>query len=137
MMTRIIVLLVAWCVALVALTGCGSTDAASGNIQTKTVDGLTIALEAPPAPKLLDQATFTITLTDATGKPIDGADVYVEMVMTTMPMGSNKPVANAAGSGKYTAQGTFDMTGDWNLTVHANVQGKDHAALFTSKVEAK
>jgi hypothetical protein len=123
---------------LVLLTGCGTQNVNSNiDVQTKTVDGLVIALEAPKVTKLLDTASFLITLTDATGKPVEGADVYLELLMPAMPMGTNKPVATVEGPGKYRAQGVFDMIGDWQVTVHANVEGKDHAAMFISKVEEK
>ena len=135
MMDRIIKLVILSCVLCMALISCGG--ASGTQKQSQTIDGLTIGLEAPAAPKLLDQAGFTITLTDATGKPVDGADVYLDMEMSTMPMGTNKPVASASGGGIYHAQGTFDMTGKWNITVHATMQGKDHAAMFTSDVTPK
>ena len=68
---------------------------------------------------------------------MDGADVYIDMTMTAMKMGTNKPVASAAGNGVYRTQGTFDMAGDWTITVHATVAGKEHAATFDSKVAEK
>lgn len=110
---------------------------AGSSVQTQTIDGLTIALEAPSEPKLLDAASFLITLTDSAGKPVEGADVYLDLLMTTMPMGTNKPVASPEGPGKYRAQGVFDMAGEWDITVHATVAGKDHAAKFTSTVAEK
>lgn len=116
------------------LAGCGSPAA---TVRRQTVEGLTIALEEPSGPVVLDQATFTITLTDAGGKPVDGADVYIDMTMATMRMGTNRPVATAAGNGTYRAQGTYDMAGDWQITVHAAVGGKDHAATFASNVAEK
>lgn len=127
------------------LAGCGaqgqgataSTPAPNTSVRTQTVGGLTIALEAPAVPALLDQASFLITLTDTSGEPVNGADVYLDMSMAAMKMGTNKPVASAAGNGTYRAQGTFDMAGDWTITVHALVAGKEHAATFDSQVAEK
>jgi nitrogen fixation protein FixH len=127
------------CIALLAalLAACGGAGAPATTIRQQAVDGLTIALEEPSGPVVLDQATFTVTLTDAGGKPVDGADVYLDMSMAAMKMGTNKPVASPAGNGVYRALGTFDMAGDWTITVHAAVGGKDHAATFDSKVAEK
>jgi hypothetical protein len=121
------------------LAGCGvpGASAPATTVRQQTVEGLTISLEEPAGPVVLDQAAFIITLTDAGGKPVDGADVYLDMSMAAMKMGTNKPVASAAGNGTYRAQGTFDMAGDWTITVHATVDGKDHAATFDSKVAEK
>ncbi len=113
------------------------TVSAGASVQSQTIDGLTISLEAPSEPKLLDAANFVITLTDSAGKPVEGADVYLDLLMTTMPMGTNKPVASPEGPGKYRAQGVFDMTGEWDITVHVTVAGKEHAAKFTSTVAEK
>ncbi|MBC8075858.1 MAG: FixH family protein [Chloroflexales bacterium] len=140
-MFRLRAIVVALLLALL-LAGCGtqgqgattSAPAPNTSVRQQTVGGLTIALEAPAAPALLDQASFLITLTDAGGKPVNGADVYIDMTMATMKMGTNKPVASAAGNGTYRAQGTFDMAGDWTITVHATVAGKEHAATFDSQV---
>jgi hypothetical protein len=125
-----------YCLALLILVGCGSPVVdPNATVQTQTVDGLNIGLEAPKAPKLLDQAGFVVTLTDAGGQPVDGADVYLELSMPAMPMGTNKPVASAEGNGRYRAQGVFDMLGEWDVIVHATVDGKEHAATFKSMVE--
>jgi len=135
--------ILALCCLMLPLIACGGGSGPAGavdpaaDVQTQTVDGLLIALEGPKEPKLLDTASFLITLTDAAGKPVEGADVYIELLMPSMPMGTNKPVASPEGPGKYRAQGVFDMTGDWHVTVHATVAGKDHVAQFISKVGEK
>jgi nitrogen fixation protein FixH len=128
-------------IAALALTlaGCGSAAGAGGedaNTQTATVDGLTIALEAPATPAVLEQAAFLIRLSDAEGQPVDGADVYLDLTMPAMPMGVNKPIAEPQGGGVYRAQGIFDMAGDWKLTVVAEVAGKEHRATFDAAVVA-
>jgi hypothetical protein len=115
------------------LAGCGGADS-TANVQRATVDGLTIALEAPAAPTVLDQAGFVITLTDASGAPVDGADVYLELGMDGMPMGSNTPIATGEGKGVYRAQSVFDMAGAWSMTVNVSLNGKDYAATFATNV---
>jgi hypothetical protein len=115
------------------LAGC-SGAAATTNIQHATVDGLTIALEAPSAPTVLDQAGFVITLTDASGAPVDEADVYLDLGMDGMPMGSNTPIATGEGNGVYRAQSVFDMAGSWSMTVNVSLNDKEYAATFATEV---
>jgi nitrogen fixation protein FixH len=117
------------------LSACGVADTANANTQRATVDGLTIALEAPADPQVNQGAEFRIVLNDAEGNPVDGADVYLELTMPAMAMGTNQPIATAQGNGVYTAQGVFDMAGAWEITVHADVEGKAHQATFASDVD--
>lgn len=131
-MRRVIFLLLA---GLFVLASCGGGGSAGG--QRATVDGLTISFETAQPPKLLDKAELVVRLTDASGNPVDGADVYLDMSMASMPMGSNKPIAQGEGGGVYRASGAFDMVGDWTVTVHATVGGKEHKASFNTAVAGK
>lgn len=115
------------------LAGCGQSGT-TATTQQVVVDGLTIALDTPTAPAVLEEAAFRITLTDSAGTPVEGAEVDLEMTMTKMPMGSNRPIATPAGPGVYSATGVFDMAGPWKLTVHATVNGKEHVATFDTAV---
>jgi hypothetical protein len=125
----------ALCIGVLAflLVGCG-TPAAEVPMQRQTIDDLTIALAAPPQPVVNQQAVFVVTLTNAAGNPIDGADVYLDLTMAEMKMGTNTPIAEAQGNGRYRAQSALDMAGDWTFTVHATVNNKDYAATFASTV---
>lgn len=112
------------------LVGCGASAAPA---QLQTIDGLTIALNAPPEPELLDAAEFVVTLT-RDGQPVDDADVYLDLTMPAMPMGANQPIAVGEGQGRYRANSVFDMAGDWQITVHATVDGQEYAATFEAMV---
>lgn len=119
-----------------------STSAApaqEGNsVQTQTVNGINIALDAPATPRLLQAVVLGVTLSDSEQKPIEGADVYFDLTMPEMPMGSNKPVASEEEPGVYSAQALFNMTGKWHVTVHVDHNGTTTEALFElSVVEAK
>ena len=124
-------------VVLLVLSGCGST-AGSGTGQTVTqkqvVDHLVIALEAPEKPQLLTEQELVVTLTDPAGKPVDGAQVWLALVMPTMQMSPNEPDAVPAGSGRYHAKALFTMSGTWNLEVHATIQGQEYVAGFHTPV---
>jgi outer membrane biogenesis lipoprotein LolB len=116
---------------LFILAACGGP--ASTTTQ-QTVDGLTIALQRPQQLALLQDYEFTITLTDASGQPVEGATLFVEQDMPTMKMQSNQPLGEPLGAGKYRVKGVFTMEGEWRVTVHAKVAGKDYAATFDQTV---
>lgn len=115
--------------ALLAMAACGSPAAPPARYE-QTVDGLTIALEATESPRLNASERLLVTLTDAQGRPVDGADVYVDLDMPVMPMGTNRPIAEPQGEGRYLASTAYTMVGEWELTVVAEVDGEEHRAMF-------
>jgi hypothetical protein len=120
----------ACCMFALLLVSCGGTPG-----EQQTVDGLTIGLERPDKVALLENYTYTVTLSDASGNPVEGATVYLEQDMPAMPMGSNQPLGEPLGGGKYQIKSVFTMEGDWVVKIHASVAGKDHVATFEQKVE--
>ena len=95
-----------------------------------TADGLTIALEVTASPKINTSEPFIVTLTDAQGQPVEGADVYLDLTMPAMPMGTNRPVAEPQGAGRYLASSAYTMTGEWSITVFVEAAKVEHRALF-------
>lgn len=118
-------------VLVVGLAACGGSDYAQ---QTQNVDGLTITFEHPAQAELLKNYDLTVTLTDAAKKPVEGADVSLKLDMPAMPMADTQPVADSAGNGRYRVNTTYNMAGDWLITVNAEVDGKTHKATFEQKV---
>ncbi|NNJ09561.1 FixH family protein [Chloroflexales bacterium ZM16-3] len=118
----------------ILLAACSTQSGPPMLRQEQTVDGITIGLEAADSPKLNATQTFTITLVDAQGKPIDNASVYIDLLMSAMPMGSNRPVASNEGQGRYQVQYVYTMTGTWEVTVVAEVDGVEHRAVFPREV---
>lgn len=130
---RTVALLALLILALLALIACGPTAPATAS-QTQTVDGLTIALEAAATPRINDSQTFVITLTDAQGQPVDASEVYLDLTMPEMPMGTNRPIADREGPGRYSTSTAYTMSGRWEITVVASVAGTEHRALFEIQV---
>jgi YtkA-like len=122
--------------ALLGLSGCGGTGSATGKLvtQKQLVDQLTIALEAPEKPPLLAEQELVILLTDQAGQPVDGAEVWLALVMPTMQHSPNEPDAVAAGPGRYKANALFTMVGNWNVEIHATVRGQEYIATFHAPV---
>ena len=127
------VILLAIALPTLLLHGCGGSGA-SGPVkrvtQQQTVDRLTIALEAPERPQPLAEQDVVVTLTDSSGKPVDGAQVWLALMMPAHPMSPNEPDATPTGNGHYRAKAIFTMSGTWNLEVHVTVQGQEHIASF-------
>ena len=124
-------LCIACLLLLFILSACGGQPSVTSQ---QTVDDLTIALQRPQQIALLQDYEFTITLTDAAGKPVDGATLFIEQDMPTMKMQSNQPLGEPLGGGKYRVKGVFTMEGNWRVIVHASVAGKDYAATFDQVV---
>lgn len=129
--------LIALGVLLLVLTACGGGLPSGYTTQQQTVDGLTITLERPQKAELLKDYDLYVSLTDANNKPIDGAQVSLDMLMPAMPMGSNKPLADSLGNGRYGVKTIFSMEGDWRVTVQARVSGKAYTATFDQPVVPK
>jgi hypothetical protein len=96
----------------------------------------TITLTTKPAPPAAGQTTVTVTAKDATGRPIIGADVTIELVMP--PMGAMAEMKNTitlkaasdpklAAGGMYVGAGQIMMAGKWTATVDVRVSGKSVA----------
>jgi len=117
---------------LLLVGGCGETAGGPANMATQqqALGPLTIALETPERVQLLAEQDVVVTLIGEGGQPIDDAEVWLVLIMPTMPMRPNEPDARPAGHGHYHATAIFPMSGTWNLEVHATVRGQEHVALF-------
>lgn len=115
------------------LTACASASPALAT-QTQTIDGLTITLEATAAPRINDRQLFTVILSDAQGQPVVADDVYLDLDMPAMPMGTNRPIAEASAPGRYTAVTVYTMSGDWTIDVVVTHAGREYRAQFTMVV---
>ncbi len=64
-------------------------------------------------------STFNVTIKDAKGAPVEGADVVVVLTMVEMDHGEFKSPAKAVKAGVYQAKPMFFMVGKWNMEVRA------------------
>ena len=119
---------------ITALAACGSGGRAGYTSQQQTINGMTITLERPQQVAILQDIEVFVTLTDASGKRVDGATIYLEQDMSTMKMSSNQPLGEPLGNGQYRLKSLFTMDGAWIVVVHAGVGGKEYAASFNQLV---
>jgi nitrogen fixation protein FixH len=118
-----------------ALAACGGPAASpTPQPQQQISDGVTIELSASEQPQLNQPQEFIIRLLDSAGQPIEGASVYLDLDMPAMPMGTNQPIAEALGEGRYRTQSAYTMTGEWIITVVAKIGSTEHRATFTREV---
>lgn len=117
---------------LLALAGCGR---AATSVAEQTVDGVTIALERPAELALLQDYELIVALRDSASQPIDGATVFLEPTMPAMPMGSNQPLGEPLGGGRYRIRGVFTMEGRWLLKIHVVLADVRRVAVFEQQVQ--
>ena len=87
-----------------------------------------IVVVTTSVPKSGDNA-LTISVTDAQGKPVTGAQITTSVAMTSMDMGTTHPAVAEKGAGQYAATVNFGMAGPWRVQVKVAAPGQ--------KVQAK
>jgi hypothetical protein len=114
------------------LAACGGADTPSDTTSTKPVN---IAVSANPNPAMMGDLELVFTITDADGKPIEGATVDVSADhtdMTGMTMGG---AATDQGGGQYAINANFSMSGNWKLTLYVRKDGLDYKEDIGFKVQ--
>lgn len=99
----------------VLLAACGSA-AAPANIASS--NPVNIKVETNPSPAMMGDIEVILIITDANGKPIEGATVDVSADHTDMSGMTMGGTAAEQASGKYAIHANFSMSGAWKLTVY-------------------
>ncbi len=87
-------------------------------------DGLEVALASEFG--ALGDSSFTITVSDQSGTPIDGAEVTIGGSMPDMGMTLSSKNATPLGSGQYRVDAVpITMGGDWNIEVTVDRDGAE------------
>lgn len=105
-------------VLLAATAGC---QRASQQAATDQAPEIAAGLIVAPDPAVVGPANLQVTLTDASGAPVEGASVSLKGDMSHAGM---KPVlaeASGGANGIYDAQWMWTMAGDWFVTVTATL----------------
>jgi hypothetical protein len=109
-------------------TGCASDtrkDVYTAGL-TKTAGALNVkVVEATPAPPAKGTNAMTFELTDAGGKPVDGATITVTPFMPDHAHGSAvTPAVAPAGAGRYSVTNVYlPMAGLWRITFSVQAAG--------------
>ena len=105
--------LIALCVWLALAQGCRQQGEWSLN--------LTLAHEVSPHPPRVGQVTITLSLTDASGTPVSGAQISLEGNMLHAGMVPVFAGANETAPGRYQSKMELSMAGDWYVLVHVTL----------------
>ena len=110
--------------SLSSLAGCGRTDPA---------DAIQVSWTLDPAPPAVGVPTVTrLTLYDANQKPVTGARLRLEGLMSHPGMAPVSAAVVERGGGEYEAPLQFTMAGDWILLVTGELPG---GAQLTRQIE--
>ena len=130
--------------ALIFAAGCKKKEPAppqprerSAIIATQAAPGsaFTMSLAMDPAqPKFGRKTNFRVSVKQAPGIPVDGAQAEISLVMPLMDMGKNQFALKPAGNGEYEGAGEFSMAGEWEVVVTANAEGRTGKATFNVNV---
>ncbi len=90
-----------------------------------------MTFEVEPDPPVVGPVHLTISLTDAAGRPVEGADLMIEGAMAHACMQPRRAKARAASTGGYEAPFVWTMPGEWQLAVAATLpDGQEVARQF-------
>lgn len=119
-------------IVLLTFSACGSAATPATTTIPKTAN---ITLDTNPNPATMGATELVLTITDASGNPIEGARVDVSADHTDMSGMSMGGEATEQGGGKYSIKADFSMSGNWKLTVHVQDVGLDYNQEILLKVE--
>lgn len=97
---------------LLVVVGCGQVAA-----EVQTAERLMIDLAVEPSPPAVGEATLIVTVTDADGKPVNGATVRAHGDMDHAGMEPVSGETATADAGVYRVPITWTMGGGWILDV--------------------
>lgn len=117
----------------ILLTACGASATPAADDLARPVN---IKVESNPTPAVVGDAELIFTITDAGGNPLEGARVDVAADHTDMSGMGMSGAAADQGSGRYSINANFSMTGNWKLTVYVrNDAGLDYKEDIEFKVQ--
>lgn len=105
------------------LAACGGAATPAETISSKPVN---IKVETNPSPAMMGDTELILDITDADGKPVEGATVDISVEHTDMSGMDMNGTATDQGSGRYSIKANFNMSGTWKLTVYVRKDGLDY-----------
>ncbi|MHB8636215.1 MAG: FixH family protein [Fimbriimonadaceae bacterium] len=88
------------------------------------------AVSVNPNPPVVGRNVLVLTLTDATGQPLNGVRLTTTVAMTTMDMGTTHPAVKVLGKGNYQTTVAFVMAGPWRVTLTGSGPGGNFKRSF-------
>ena len=116
----------------VLLAACGS---AATPADTTSSGQANIKLETNPTPAVKGDIELIFTITDASGAPIEGAKVDVNVEHPAMAGMGMSGQATEQGGGKYSIKANFSDAGDWALTIYVRKGELDYKEEFEFPIQ--
>lgn len=123
---RKLVLIYLFVLLSVLLSACGSGNAVTPAPQNSGKP-VNIKVDTNPNPAAMGDIELRLNITDAGGKPIEGATVDVTATHTDMTGMDMSGAATEQGAGKYAINANFSMSGNWKLKVYVRKEGLDYS----------
>ncbi len=101
------------CVAILVALGCRGRPTSGPYF--------VVTHELTPEPARVGPESLTLQLKDEAGRAVSGAHIVVEAVMSHPGMAPVFADAKDMGGGKYRADVTFTMAGDWVILMHISL----------------
>lgn len=108
-------------VVTLLLAACGGSSPAA---TASPAHGLSITLETVPSPATMGDVEIRLTIQDAVGAPVTGANVIVSADHTDMSGMNMSGQANETRNGIYVIRSNFSMSGNWMLKVEVTRNGQ-------------
>ena len=123
-----LVLLGIFAISLLPTLSVASSSSQSNRpyVGTETVRNYTVTMKI--SPDIFGTNTFTVTLRDANGRPVAGANILVETSSLDMDMGTQTVRLNGVGKeapGSYSGQSELTMAGHWQAIVTLRIPGNE------------
>ena len=115
----------------VLLSACGSTVTPTST-SSKPVD---IKVESNPNPAMMGDIELILSITDANGKPLEGATVDVSADHTGHSGMNMSGAATEQSAGKYAINANFSMSGTWLVTVYVRKDEIDYKEEIEFQVQ--
>jgi hypothetical protein len=105
--------------------------AGADNTAFQESGSLLVSLALNPYPPTVTKASdFEVTLADATGRPMAGATISVNLTMPGMMMPPNQVTLEPAEAGIYRGTGRFTMRGPWRMEVIFTIGDQAQSVFF-------
>jgi hypothetical protein len=116
----------------VLLAACGAASTPASSASSKPVK---ITIGTNPNPAMMGDIEIVLTITDANGKPIEGATVDVAADHTDMTGMTMSGLATEQSGGKYAINANFQHSGNWKLTVYVRKDSLGYKEDIDFKVQ--
>jgi nitrogen fixation protein FixH len=121
---------------LLGLAGCVALPALAPDQERRQqrVEGLTVTLDTLREPLVNQTQPFRVTLSDESGRPVEGAQVFVDLEMDMICIGQGTRIADEVSPGRYEATSVYPMAGEWRVNVIVRLGDEERKAPFAVTV---